>query len=215
MFANHLVAKLKDKRKLTTSDIEQVMAKTQEDRMERVRRLIKDAHEHQQRDALETPLLEVLSMTLPAVLPREFILKQLSDLAAEGACLDFLPKPDVPHTRPWKDELLARPYSRPWVVSGLGLSAQVALFWLAGRALSPPSLPADFMGEALRTEYTYIRPVDDFLSVLVAAFGGVLSPSTPDARMQLAYFVPVIMANVLDWTIESYRVGNQGLPTAW
>ncbi|VUC31552.1 unnamed protein product [Clonostachys rosea] len=214
-FVNNLTAALKKtKRPLTNKEIEGIMEKTQEQRFDRVSYLISLAHKRQQTDALETPIHEILAKTLPRIFPREIGMEELSRILVDAEHVHILPKPTVAHNRPWGDELPAAPLS-PWILGGLGFSAQAYLFWLSGKALSELTIPLDFMGEVTRKEYVHIKGVDEFLSILVKAFGTVLSPSTPNLRMQLSYFLPVIMSTVLDWMVEGYRAGSQGLPLAW
>ncbi|CAG9948074.1 unnamed protein product [Clonostachys rosea f. rosea IK726] len=214
-FVNNLTAALKkSKGPLTNKEIEALFEKTQEQRFDRVSYLISLAHKRQQSDALETPIHELLAKTLPVVLPREIVMEELSRVVVGAEHLHILPKPTGAHSRPWGDELPAAPFAAPWILGGLGFSAQAYLFWLSGKAMSNLTIPLDFMGGDFRKEYVHVKSVDGLLSVLVRAFGKVLSPSTPE-RMQLLYFMPVIMSTILDWMIDGYRAGSQGLPLAW
>lgn len=198
--------------------LEKMFREVQASRFERVSWLIKEAHTHQQTDALETLGLQFLGSVLPRVLDIEAVLNLASAKLVGAQRVQGLPVPPRYHSIPYEDELPAPVLKSAWLSSALGVVSQAALFWAASRILDMGSLqvPPTFAGEPLRQVYTGVPAIDQILATLVAVFGEAVFPRTDLAQhVQIAYFLPIIGTSVLDWTVDSYRLSDNEMKTVW
>lgn len=217
---NHLTELLRSNSHAESDDlaIEAMFRRVQASRFERASWLIKEAHAHQQRDALETYVQSIESTVLPRLLDTEAILNLASAKLVGAQRLRDLPIPPRYHSIPFEDELPAPVFKSAWLSSALGVVSQAGLFWASSRILDMGNLqiPPTFAGEPLRQVYTGIPAVDQILATLVAVFGEAVFPRTDLAQhVHIAYFLPVIGTSVLDWTVDSYRLSDNEMKTVW
>ncbi|KAM5373916.1 hypothetical protein ACJZ2D_006745 [Fusarium nematophilum] len=212
---NHLFSTLQRRPEgLNSQDIHQLFHDAQEERSERVARLILAAHKQQQNDALETPLVALKARLLPRVLTNKINLQITKNIMIGAPRLNMLPAPDRPHSIPYNDELPARP-ANSWLPAGISVAAQLGLYSLANKTLPSLVMPDSFGGEPLLKKFVGIPALDGLLSKLVSAFGVVLTSAGQGPRVQLAYFLPVLFASALEWTAEGYRAGDNRSPVSW
>ncbi|KAK2686277.1 hypothetical protein QWA68_014854 [Fusarium oxysporum] len=193
-------------------EIEAAFAAVQKERFDRVQWLVDDAHEIQQIQAMANPFLAIIGP------PRIRLLSEITFLGGSklvGATrINGIPLPPREHTVPFDDELPARPLSWTWLPIGVGAVSQVALFRLASQILGSLQKPTTFGDEPLVKHYTGIKTLDKMLATFVAIFGVPLTSGNSAARLQWISFTPLLMSTILDWTLESYRVGSKGLITS-
>ncbi|KAH7016712.1 hypothetical protein EDB80DRAFT_826985 [Ilyonectria destructans] len=207
--ANHLFPK-KDS-DLTRSDVQGIFSNTQTDRFKRVSFLVADAHAQQQNDALETPFLALMARVLPRIMSQELTLQLGSNKLVGATRLEMVSVPNRGHLIPFDDELPAKPLGSTWLPTSLAAICQCSLYWLSNKILLPLEAPQSFAGAPLRQQYLGIGVLDKLLSTLVSIFGVPLAGSNRAQKLQLIYFAPVIFSSIVDWTIESYRAGADGL----
>ncbi|CCT63537.1 uncharacterized protein FFB20_03024 [Fusarium fujikuroi] len=205
---NHLTGEYS---KWSVKNIESAFAAVQKERFDRVKWLIDDAHQIQQIQAMADPLLAVIGP------PRARLLSEITFLGGSklvGAMrVNGIPLPPREHTVPFNDELPAKPLSWSWLPIAVGAFSQVALLQLASEMLVPLQKPNTFGGEPLAKHYTGIETLHKILATSVAIFGVSLESGT-STRLQLISFTPLSMSTILDWTLESHRVGSNGLITS-
>ncbi|KAF4991681.1 hypothetical protein FGRMN_7654, partial [Fusarium graminum] len=187
----------------------------QDERVERVKWLVEDAHKNQQIQAMATPLLAIVAPVLARLITTPIAFQLSSQKFVDAPRINSLPTPKRDHTFPYNDELFAKPLHSGWLTTGLGILSQAALFRLASQILPRVKSPNTFGGEPLLRNYTGIKVVDKILTILVAVFGVPLTSDRKASLIQLISFTPLILSSTLDWTIESYRNGFQGLLTSF
>ncbi|GKU07493.1 zeaxanthin chloroplastic [Fusarium langsethiae] len=195
------------------SEIKSAFSAVQDERFDRVKWLVEDAHKNQQMHAMATPLLAFIAPILARLIDTDTAMRLSGRKFVDGTHVHNLPIPQRLHSVPFTDQLPARPFSSTALL-GLGILSQGALFRLAGQVLLPLQIPTSFGGEALVTHYTGVATVDKILAALGAVFGVLLQPENRTARMQWIAFTPLLVSTTLDWTLESYRTGLKGLPTS-
>ena len=104
------------------------------------------------------------------------------------------PKPDRPLLKPlWPSRI----------------TAAVALGLLAYGARNAMRIPRDSLdtwaGQPLQKVYTGMVFVDGVLMKLVSAFSYPLSGNDAESRLQLEYFIPMLGAAALVWTLEGWK----------
>lgn len=195
--------------------IEKMFREVQASRFERVSWLIKEAHTHQQTDALETLGLQFLGSVLPRVLDTEAVLNLASAKLVGAQRLRGLPVPPRYHSIPYEDELPASVWKSAWLSGAFGLLSQAGIFWAASRTLSGFQVPTTFAGEPLRQLYTGVPAIDRIFTILVSVFGASVFSLDRAQRVQIGYFMPIIATSVLDWTVDSYRLSDNEMKTVW
>lgn len=196
---------------MTRSDVQGIFSNTQNDRFKRVSFLVADAHAQQRNDALETPFLALMAQVLPRIMSQEATLQLGSNKLVGATRLEMVPVTKPGHLIPFDDELPAKPLGSNWLPTSLAAICQCALYYLSNKILLPLEVPQSFAGAPLRQQYLGIGVLDKLLSTLVSIFGVPLAGPNRAQRLQLIYFTPVIFSSIVDWTIESYRAGADGL----
>ncbi|KFA74418.1 hypothetical protein S40288_03978 [Stachybotrys chartarum IBT 40288] len=199
--------------KLTNTDIEKVFRKTQDARHERAHLVVDAAHEVQALMAYENPLLSTIA--LQVVLPNagnEFMLSKLGDIFAGGASLRHMPMPNRPREVPFNDELPAKPVATRTSKIVLGaFMAAMSLIALSTTATFQLPLP-QFQAPIVSGFFGKDNFFTNYLNSLVSAISQPLVDTYPAARLQLLNFASQLIAPLLVYTIEGYRLGNQGTP---
>ncbi|KAF4966825.1 hypothetical protein FSARC_5540 [Fusarium sarcochroum] len=178
------------------SEISSAFKAVQDERFERAKWLVADAHETQQMQAMATPLLAMIAPILPHFISIEAGLELASPKFVGASRLNCIPIPQREHAVPFNDELPAKPLSLSWLSTGLGV------------------IPTTFGGGPVVDQYTGIAIVDKVLSTLVAVFGVPLGSHRRGPLIQWISFTPLLLSTTLDWTIESHRAGSKGLLTS-
>lgn len=214
---NHLTELLQSKGdRLSDHDIDTMFSSVQASRFERASWLVREAHKHQQHDAMETLSLQLQGTILPRFLDTEAALNLASAKFVGASRINALPVPPRYHSIPYEDELPARVLQPKWISGAFGVLSQAGLFWLSGRMLGHGfQVPTTFVGAPLRQSYLGIPAVDGVLSMLVSVFGACVFAPDKVLHVQIGYFMPVIATSVLDWTIDSYRLSDNSMKTVW
>ncbi|KAF5681260.1 zeaxanthin chloroplastic [Fusarium heterosporum] len=199
----------------STADLNAAFKTVQDERVERVKWLVADAHKNQQMQAMATPLLAIMAPVLVRLITTPIAFQLSSQKFIGAPRINSLPVPKRDHTFPYDDELFAKPLLSGWLTTSLGIFSQAALFRLASQILPRLKFPTTFGSEPLLRNYTGIKVVDKILTILVAVFGVPLTSNRKASLIQLITFTPLLLSSTLDWTIESYRDGSQGLLTSF
>ncbi|KAF4337463.1 zeaxanthin epoxidase chloroplastic [Fusarium beomiforme] len=199
----------------SNAQIEAAFSAVQEERFQRVQWLINDANQTQELQAMTTPFLATIAPILARLSSTQSLLQLLAHKVVGATRINGLPVPQREHTVPFNDELPSQPLSWSWLPVGLGVISQAAIFRLATQILGRLEIPTTFGGEPLVKCYTGIRTVDKTLTTLVAVFGAPVASGNAAANLQWVSFTPLLLSTVLDWTLESYRVGSKGLITSF
>ncbi|KAM0351752.1 hypothetical protein ACHAPU_002264 [Fusarium lateritium] len=199
----------------TIAELSAAFKNTQDERVQRVKWLVEDAHTNQQLQAMATPLLAIIAPVLARLITTPIAFQLSSQKFVGAPRINSFPVPKRDHTIPYDDELPAKPLSSGWLTTGFGILSQAALFRLASQVLPRLKFPSTFGDEPLLRHYTGSKVVDRILTILVAVFGVPLTSDRKASLIQLISFTPLILSSTLDWTIESYRDGSQGLLTSF
>ncbi|KAF5708528.1 zeaxanthin epoxidase chloroplastic [Fusarium mundagurra] len=199
----------------SNAQIEAAFSAIQEERFQRVQWLVNDAHKTQQIQAMATPLLAIIAPILARLSNTQIILQVVARKVIGATRINSIPVPQRDHTIPFNDELPSQPLSWSWLLTGLGVLSQAAIFRLALQILRPLEIPNAFGGEPLVKHYTGLITLDNILTRLVAIFGVPLASGNEAANLQWISFTPLLLSTTLDWTLESYRVGSKGLLTSF
>ncbi|KZL84003.1 fad binding domain protein [Colletotrichum incanum] len=189
------ISLLKDERpeglsRLTESDVERLCEQVQSRRQTRAEEIVNGAHRQQALSAYHKPLVSALVWNVVA--PRageESILQLLGRPVYGGTILKKLYMPNRPRAIPFDDELPAKAIG-PRIASVVFFVLFGWMVFLSRRGSNPGvGLEIEAVGtaEPLAGQYT-------------------------DANKLLTYFATQALAPILLYTVESYRVGNQGGP---
>ncbi|KAF5653265.1 zeaxanthin chloroplastic [Fusarium sp. NRRL 25303] len=199
----------------SNAQIEAAFSAVQDERFQRVRWLVDDAHKIQQMQAMATPFLATIGPILARLSSTQTVLELGARKVIGATRINSIPIPRREHTVAFNDELPSQPLPWSWLPVGLGAISQAAIFRLATQILGPLEIPTTFGGEPLVKHYTGLITLDKILSHLVAVFGVPLASDNVAANLQWISFTPLLLSTTLDWTLESYRVGSKGLLTSF
>jgi hypothetical protein len=213
--------------KPTVEQIERVFSKVQEIRQERATTLKDHSHEQQRTELLDTPFHEFAAFHL---LPRTDVEDVTFNFSRNMPLAEKLTSPiikPVPKLVPYKDELLSTPVSRGlkkwyfigfylviaalvhygmWVWSGnYGLDVHLGSIVTTGKFSYDPSFP-------LKRKYIGIKPIDDYLAFLAAAYMPGLKNWAPEFSILQIYFLGMLIQPIAIWTVEAYRKRNTLTP---
>lgn len=235
---NHLVAALRDcpSGNLSTTEISKVFEDVQQERQDRVKVLIKDSHDRQRLESMDTPFLKLMVKYVMPHFPVSVVLARWIPMYGPAVSLDMLPIPHSGREVPYNDELYRPPSSR----GRLGILLYMAYFllawlgyrhlWVAGQAngtwalihqaMQSQSVPlAEGVEAPLRKVFTGIRPVDLILQTMVTFFLSVLASSSPEHPFQTLYFLASIVPMIAIFTVEGFRPRNGwtllAIPSLW
>ncbi|QPC80413.1 hypothetical protein HYE68_011165 [Fusarium pseudograminearum] len=200
----------------STPEIEEAFSSVRKERFERVQWLVNDAHQTQQTHAKTTPYLAAVGPLIARLMDTETYVR-LGGLKYQGATrISNIPMPQREHKAPFDDELPAKPRPWNWFPTVLGVLSQGALYRLGKQILLPSlQVPTTFGGDPLVQHYTGVGTLDELLRILVAVFGVPLASNNTAANLQWISFTPLLLSTILDWNLESYRVGSKGLLTSF
>lgn len=164
--------------------------------------------------ALASPLWAAVARILPLIVSNDAGLHMAGQKLLGASRLESIPIVKREHAVPFDDELPKKPVSRRWLLTGLAVLTQGTLYLLSNKLLLPLQVPSTFDGAPLRDHYTGVGAVDRILKILVSIFGVPLVGHNRAQMIQWVSFAPLLFSTALDWTIEAYRVGAQGLLTS-
>lgn len=113
---------------------------------------------------------------------------------------------DAPAHEPETPKAERSPQAPHWPARTLAAAALGFIAYGAKISMRIPIKSLDtWAGAPLRKDYTGMPAVDGIFMRLVSAFSFPLSGKDLESRMQLMYFVPMLGATALIWTIEGWR----------
>ncbi|KAH7011163.1 FAD binding domain protein [Ilyonectria destructans] len=200
---------------LSDQDIEDIFKETQAARHDRADLIVRLAHEAQALNAFENPVLSTLVWKVLAPYQgSEFSLNQVSTAFMGASTLKDFPVPHRPRAIPYDDELPATPIGvqqskivRNVFIGGMGL-----IILVTKKAFRLPFPELTTWGETGIIDLSW--PTGGFpraiLSSLVSVFSIPLMDKDPAPRIHLMNFLTQLISPILIYTIEGYRLGNQG-----
>ena len=204
---------------MSAEEAHRIFAEMQAARYSRARQLVWMGSIAQSLFTSERPWLSklVFRWVAPARGPDE-VLGGFLGIVPGAARVDELPVRDVARFIPFDDELPARPLGSATAILARALFAVLMILHL-GVSVSTPLTdepPTKFLHDfgKVSVALTGIPPVDVVLRILVSAFSFVILSEDPNTRLQVMYFISQLASPVLIYTIEGYRLGNQGSPLA-
>jgi hypothetical protein len=225
VFVNELTKSLKESpsERLTTSQIQRLLARTQENRESRAKKLLKDAHSQQRLEAMETPWDRIVAQYLLPRAPTSDVMYNMSRNVPSGQKLNMVSLPARPKWIPYDDELCKTPERRgkfAWFQVAVYLSAALLAYYgmwirsesygvfdylnqiVSTRSLSPATTAP------LQTTYTGISAIDETLTLL----NGIFVPGTgrfyKSYWMLQVYFLGSLVQPITVWCVESCRIRN-------
>ena len=222
---NELMRSLKDSPsgRLTTSQIELITARTQQNRESRAKKLVKDAHSQQRLEAMETPWDRFTAQYLLPRAPTNDVMYNMSRNVPSGQKLDMVNLPTRPKWIPYDDELCKSPKRRgkfAWFQIAVYVSAAVLAYygmWIRSesygvfdhlneitsvRSFSPAT------NAPLQTVYLGISTIDETLTVLNAIFVPGIARFYKSYWMLQLYFLGSLVQPITIWCVESCRMRN-------
>ncbi|KAH8898447.1 FAD binding domain-containing protein [Thozetella sp. PMI_491] len=217
--ANSLVSRLDSSRgALSSGDIESMFGEIQKIRHDRASQAVSESNSRQAIEAFEGPLSEVVTPILAHFLSRDIKGERQTGMAIPAVRINSLPMPKRSHYIPYEDELPAKPLKKATLPRLLAALVFVTLMFAAVKGLDLgriSALPASFLGAPFIGGWTGLPAVDNVLSVLVKFFSAVVTSPDPAHRLQLAYFLTIMVPALLIWTIEANRRGNNQTMMGW
>lgn len=201
--------------KLADEDILDIFTETQSARHERAEMIVREAHKRQAIDAYEDPITSTIIQTL--IMPQlgnEYVFNRMGKGFAGASKLEYLPVPHRARAVPFADELPAKPVPESvssavrWgFVGGMGL-----VLVITKKAWRLPFSRLGGWGESGSIVIPWLgdTPASQFLKALVSIFSYPLLDKDPSAKWHLINFLPQLISPILIYTIEGYRLGNQG-----
>ncbi|KAH7304768.1 FAD binding domain protein [Stachybotrys elegans] len=205
---------------LTTPELVAAFRQTQHRRHERAHMIVDAAHEVQFIMAHENPLVSYLAMAV--VLPNagnELMLTKLGDIFSGGSSIRHLPMPNRRREVPFNDELPAQPATTAASRAVLGLLIG-SMGLVALSTYATLRLPAAQLGawgpaqQPLLLGWFGTTSLNAYFNRLVSAVSLPILDSSPMPRMQLLTYLSTLISPLLVYTVEGYRLGNQGTPLA-
>lgn len=209
--------------KLSTSQIENVFTHTQQVRQNRAIILKEHSHEQQRTESLDTPLHKFMALSLLPLTDIEDVTFNFSRNIPLAEKLDSVALPARPKLIPYKDELVATPKTRGmtnWVLIAVYLtiswlvhygmwihSAQYGLADQFGSIITTGSFPPNPTFPLKRT-YLGIKPIDNYLVFLAAAYMPALNNWNKSFGTLHMYFLGMLVQPIAIWSIEACRKRN-------
>ncbi|TVY17126.1 FAD-dependent monooxygenase andE [Lachnellula arida] len=215
--------------KPTLEQIEHAFARTQEIRQARTTTLKEHSHEQQRTELLDTPFHEFAAFYLLPMTNVEDVIFNFSRHMPLAEKLNSPKMSSVPRLIPYKDELLSSPVPRglkKWyfigfylLVAGLvhygmwiwsahyGLGDHLGSIVTTGKFSYDPSFP-------LKRTYTGIKPIDNYLVFLAAAYMPGLKGWDQNFGTLQRYFLGGLIQPITVWSVEAYRTRNALTPVS-
>lgn len=208
---------------LTTSQVQLIMERTQQNREARVRKLVQDAHSQQRLEAMETPWHQFCAQYLIPRAPTSDVLYNMSRNVPSAQKLDMVNLPSRPKWIPFYDELYKPPKPRgklAWFHIAFYVSTAVLAYY--GMWIRPESYGVfDHLNAItttksfspattapLRTVYLGISSIDETLAVLNAIFVPGTGRFYKSFWMLQLYFLGSLVQPIAIWCVESCRTRN-------
>ncbi|OGM44898.1 FAD binding domain protein [Aspergillus bombycis] len=200
---------------LSDQDIEDILRETQTNRYDRAQSIVRSAHDMQALNAYENPLVSTIANNL--ILPfvgDEFVLNQMGKTFVGAATVEELDVPRRSKVIPFSDELPAKPIDQSmsrlirWgFIGSMGL-----VLFVTTKAFRLPFSSLGGWGESSSVIISWLgdSPRQEFLNKLVSVLSFPILDKDPSARLHLINFLPQLISPLLIYTIEGYRLGNQG-----
>ncbi|KAH8703854.1 FAD-binding domain-containing protein [Talaromyces proteolyticus] len=216
-------------RKPTLEQIENVSAETQRIRQARTTSLKEHSHDQQRTELLDTPLHEILALHLLPRTDTEDITFNFSRNMPLAEKLDSPKLCSVPRLVPYKDELLSSPAPRgmtKWYFTAFylaiaGLVHYGMWVWSANYDLGNHLLKVVTTGSysydpgfTLKRKYIGIKPIDDYLVFLAAAYMPGLKNWDPNFGTLQMYFLGMLVQPIAVWSVEAFRKRNMLTPVS-
>lgn len=213
--------------KHTLKQIEHAFATTQKVRQARTATLKEHSHEQQRTELLDTPLHQLIAFHLLPRTDKEDVTFNFSRNMPLAEKLDSPQLNPTPRLVPYKDELLSSPIPRgvkKWYfitfylsVAGLvhygmwswsayyGLGDHLTAIVQSGKFSYDPWFP-------LKRTYIGIKPIDDYLVFLAAAYMPGLNKWDKHFGTLQMYFLGMLIQPITVWSVEAYRKRNMLTP---
>ncbi|GKT53993.1 FAD binding domain-containing protein [Colletotrichum tofieldiae] len=220
VLVNNLVTMLKAyPSSITTDQIQDVFSETQKKREQRVWDLVRASHNEQRFAAMESPLIEFIGRYMAPKMSIDDKEDPWSTNIEGGHKIDLLDVPERIHATPFFDELISRPLNPSTLPKLLVGVILCGILYLAQKVLllSPGAFAGtnNFLGHALKKDFTGFPQVDSILSILVWAFSESTSGPDPNKILQCLYFLMNLIPLIYIWTVEGYRNGNNLTLVSW
>ncbi|KAH8203527.1 hypothetical protein TruAng_002275 [Truncatella angustata] len=218
-FMNALIAKKNTQTTslavLTDREITDIFSQTQAARHDRAEEIVNAAHKSQALNAFEHPLLSNLVWKLAAPLAGdESVFCRLAEILLNSTTIKHLPLPYRPRALPFKDELPEKPVGRRTskYVKVAFIVCMGQLIWLVGKAFRLPITDLGSWADSgpMGRRWTGSQELDWIIDMFVSVFACPLNGRNQAPKLQLVYFVSQLISPLLIYTIEGYRIGNQG-----
>ncbi|KAI0836618.1 FAD binding domain protein [Hypoxylon sp. FL0890] len=200
---------------LSTEDIEQVFRETQDARQERADMVVRAAHKLQALNAYENPLLSKLIIhCIGPLAGKEGIFNRMGGIYIGGARMKAIPVPPRARAIPFRDELPATPVSKraTRIVREVFVGSMAFTLFFTTKVWRVPFPAVETWAEDAPIVIRWFgeTTASKILNLLVAVMAIVVQDPDPSAKLQLLNFLSQLMSPLLIYTIEGYRVGNQG-----
>ncbi|KAH7385692.1 FAD-binding domain-containing protein [Pyrenochaeta sp. MPI-SDFR-AT-0127] len=215
--------------KPTLQQIEHVFSSTQNLRQARTTLLKKFSHEQQRTESLDTPLHHLSAFYLLPLADKEDVTFNFSNNLPLAEKLNSPRCSSEPRLVPYKDELLSIPVARgkkKWyfiafylLIAGLvhygmwirsahyGLEHHLGTIIETGTFSHDPTFP-------LKRKYIGIKPIDNYLVFLAAAYMPGLNNWDKNFGILQMYFLGMLVQPIAIWSVEAYRKRNMLTPLA-
>lgn len=228
---DELVPALKKSRtgSLGAAEIDRILSSVRELRVEQVSTLVKDAHDQQCLQAMETPLMKLAAQTVVPFFDTDNVLNLFSKFMPNARKVTVFDYEEKPKMIPYHDDLYTVPVSR-----GIVGWLQILLFVILaascyyGMWVHPNTYGlfdsmaeivdagyfSDFPDLVLEREFTGIQAIDDLLYMLNVIFlPGILRWNQAYTVLQF-YFLGMLVAPITIYAAESHRKRNKLSPVS-
>lgn len=200
-----------------------MLARTQQSRESRAKKLLGDAHSQQRLEAMETPWHRFLAQYLLPRAPTSDVMYNMSRNVPSGQKLDMVSLPSRPKWIPYDDELCEAPRRRgkfAWFQVAVYISAAVLAYygmWIRSERygvfdhlneIVSTGSYSPATAAPLQTVYLGIGPVDKTLTLLNAIFIPGIARFYKSYWMLQIYFLGSLVQPITIWCVESCRPRN-------
>jgi hypothetical protein len=196
-------------------DIVDIFTETQSSRHDRAEWIVREGHKRQALDAFEDPITSTIVQGLiTPLLGNEFAFNLMGRGMVGASRLEDLPVPSRVRAVPFNDELPAKPLpdSLSSTVRWAFIGSMGLVLFITRKAFRLPLSRVGGWGESESIVISWLGkgPGSGYLNMLVSVFSFPILDEEPSARLHLLNFLPQLISLLLVYTIEGYRLGNQG-----
>jgi hypothetical protein len=196
-------------------DIVDILTETQSSRHDRAEWIVREGHKRQALDAFEDPITSTIVQGLiNPLLGNEFAFNLMGRGMVGASRLEDLPVPSRVRAVPFNDELPAKPLpdSLSSTVRWAFIGSMGLVLFITRKAFRLPLSRVGGWGESGSIVISWLGkgPTSEYLNMLVSVFSFPILDEDPSARLHLLNFLPQLISPLLVYTIEGYRLGNQG-----